>query len=71
MALTDDRVFADGRIQHPAGKFLGEILRGFEGAAKLAHVLPVDIDARIFREGARLGFANGFEIGDHAIGENG
>ena len=61
---ADHRVFADGRIQHAPRKFLGQIFRGLERAAKRADILPVNEHARIVRQRLRLRFADGFEIGD-------
>ena len=42
IADADDGILADRRVEHPAGKFLGEILGGLEGAAESADVLPVN-----------------------------
>ena len=43
---ADHGIFADGRIHHAAGKFLGEIFGGLECAAKRADVLAVNEHAR-------------------------
>src|ERR1051325_7065200 len=60
----DHRIFADGRINDPAGKLLGETLGRFKGAAERADILAVDEDAGVVGQGAGLGFADGFEVGD-------
>ena len=62
---ADHGVFADRRIDHPPREFTRQVLRGLERAAEFAHILSVDIDARIRGQGTRLRFANGFEVGDH------
>src|SRR5271156_3100825 len=43
---TNDRVFAERRIEHPARIFLRQTFGGLESAAELADILPVDVDAR-------------------------
>src|ERR1700679_135433 len=39
---SDDRVFAQGRIQDPPRKLLRQVLRGLEGAAELPDVLAIN-----------------------------
>ena len=57
-------IFADRRVDHAPGKFLRQVLGGLERAAERAHVLAVDEHARVVRQRARLGFADGFQVGD-------
>ena len=44
---ADHRILADGRVNHPPGKFLRQIFRGLERAAERADILPVNEHARI------------------------
>ena len=57
-------VFADGGIQHAAGKFLGKIFGGLERAAEGADILTVDEYTGIILQRARLRLPDGFQIGD-------
>ena len=61
---TNDGILADRRIDDATGKFFRQIFGGFERAAEIAHILPVDINPRIVRQRLGLRFTDGFEIGD-------
>jgi hypothetical protein len=61
---ADNGILADGSVNDPSGKFPGQVFGGLEGAAKSADILPVNENARVFRQRPCLRFANRFEIGD-------
>ena len=60
---ADHGVFGDRRIKDAPGKFVREIFGGFECAAERADILSIDENARVIAQGVRLGFANGFDVG--------
>jgi len=61
---ADHGILADRGIENAAGEFEGEILGGFESAAEGADILAVNEDAGVVGQGAGLGGANGFKVGN-------
>ena len=59
---ADHGIFANWRVEDPAGKLLRQILGRLERAAKAADILTVNKHTRIFRQGAGLGFTNGVQV---------
>ena len=57
-------ILADRRVQHAAGKLLGQILGRLECAAESAHILSVNEDPRVLGQCSGLRFPNGFKVGD-------
>ena len=63
-AETNDGVFADWGIHHATREISCEIFCCLKRATETSDVLAVNKNARIFRQCARLRFANGFYISD-------
>ena len=49
---SHDGILANRRVEHAAGKFLRQILRGLERAAERGDVLPVNKHTRIVAQSA-------------------
>ena len=57
-------IFTDGGILYPSRILGGEILGRLEGSTEVRDVLAVDENGWVVAKCQRLGFANGFKVGN-------